>query len=70
MELRRGKSEDWKVRWEDGKELKPGKWGEKERISGGMVIAELKATQAGNKEMSLALLLLSPSQEKIMTAVM
>ena len=37
-----------------------GKMGEKERISGGRVVAELKAQQAGNKKLSLALLLLSP----------
>ena len=60
-QLRRGKSEEWKVRWENGEALKPGKWGEKkDMISGGMVISELKAVQAGNKELSLALLLLSP----------
>ena len=37
MPLRRGKREEWKVRWENGEALKPGKWGEKERISGGRV---------------------------------
>ena len=62
MELRRGWSEEWRVRWDKGVALSPGAWGSgSEKTSGGMVVKELRAVNEGSKEMTIALLLLSPS---------
>ena len=67
-ELRRGKNEGWKVRWDKdalkpGEEAwKPGEWGTgSEKTSGGMVAKELRAVNEGSMEMTIALKLLSPS---------
>ena len=63
MQLRRGRSEEWRVRWDKGVALNPGEWGSNnDKISGGRVIKELKAVNEGSKEMSVALLLLNPSE--------
>ena len=60
-ELRRGKSGEWKVRWEN-KALKPVEWGTgSEKTSVGMVAKELRAVNEGSMEMTIALKLLSPS---------
>ena len=57
MELRRGRSEEWRVRW-DKVALSPGEWGSRtDKTSGGVVARELKAVNEGSKEMTIALLL-------------
>ena len=50
--MRRGKSEEWKVRW-DKEALRPGEWGTgSEKTSGGMVAKELRAVNEGSKEIT------------------